>query len=105
MTAHTGFTRHDYTTVRGADAPVRDVATGSHEGRQYTASAEAGAPLHLGARSSRRSPRLTYNNLDQDGYTEQSSNGMALNRREPAERQRRLGLAYVRPFRSPPLPF
>jgi outer membrane autotransporter protein len=78
MTGRTGFTWHDYDTLRKLSVPVDDTATGSHEGRQYTASAEVGAPTRMAGAVVTPLASLTYNNLDQDGYTERSANGMAL---------------------------
>ena len=84
MTGRTGFTWHDYDTLRKLSVPVEDTATGSHDGRQYTVSAEVGAPTRMAGAVVTPLASLTYNNLDQDGYTERSSNGMG-RRRQPSE--------------------
>ncbi len=78
-TGRTGYTWHDYDTRRVLTVPVGDVAKGSHDGSQYNAAIELGAPMRIG-NGSVLTPvaSLTYSHLDQDGYTETSSSGMAL---------------------------
>ena len=78
-TGRTGYTWHDYDTRRVLTAPVSDVAKAGHDGDQYNAAIELGAPLRAGG-GSVLTPvaSLTYSHLKQDGYTETSGAGMAL---------------------------
>lgn len=78
-TGRTGFTWHDYETTRILSVPLDDVAKGDHDGQQYNAALEIGAPMRVGG-GSVLTPvaSLTYSNLRQDGYTETSGAGMAL---------------------------
>ncbi len=78
-TGRTGYTWHDYDTRRVLTVPVADVAKGGHDGNQYNAAIELGAPMRVGG-GSMLTPvaSLTYSHLEQDGYTETSGAGMAL---------------------------
>jgi len=78
MTGRTGFTWHDYDTVRVLTVPVSDRAKGSHDGRQFNAAIEIGAPLRQSGSIITPVASLTYSNLEQDAYTETSDGGMAL---------------------------
>lgn len=74
----TGFTWHDYDTKRVLTVPFNDTASASHDGQQYTAALEVGAPLRMSGSTITPVASLTYNRLNQDGYTERSGAGMAL---------------------------
>lgn len=78
-TGRTGFTWHDYETTRVLSVPVQDVAKGDHDGDQYNAALELGAPMHVGG-GNILTPvaSLTYSKLRQDGYKETSDAGMGL---------------------------
>lgn len=77
-TGRAGYTWHDYDTRRVLIVPVDDVANGSHDGNQYNAALEIGAPVRTAGVVLTPVASLTYSHLDQDGYTETSSGGMAL---------------------------
>ncbi len=78
LTGRTGYTFHDYDTKRVLTVPFSDAASGSHDGDQYTAALEAGAPLRMGGGTLTPVASIAYSHLEQDGYTETSSGGMAL---------------------------
>lgn len=82
-TGRTGFTWHDYETQRVIDVgPLNDVARANHDGRQFNASLEVGAPMHFARTIFTPIASLTYSNLDQDGYTETDNGsgvGLAIN--------------------------
>jgi len=77
-TGRTGYTWHDYETNRVLTVPIDDVAHGSHDGNQYNAAIEVGAPIRTYGAILTPVASLTYSNLDQDSYTERSEGGMAL---------------------------
>lgn len=74
----TGFTWHDYDTSRALTVPFGDSAKGSHDGDQFNASLEVGAPMAHGGTVLTPVASLTYSRLHQDGYTETSGSAMAL---------------------------
>ncbi|WP_290989806.1 autotransporter outer membrane beta-barrel domain-containing protein [Hyphomicrobium sp.] len=78
VTGRTGFTWHNYDTNRFLTVPFEDHAKGSHDGRQFNASVELGAPMRFDGAIVTPIASLTYSNLHQDGYTEDSDAGMAL---------------------------
>lgn len=78
VTGRTGFTWHNYDTNRFLTVPFEDHAKGSHDGRQFNASVELGAPMRFDGAIVTPIASLTYSNLHQDGYTEESDAGMAL---------------------------
>ena len=78
-TGRTGFTWHDYETTRVLTAPgIADSARGDHDGRQFNASLELGAPMRASGAVITPVASLTYSNLHQDAYSEDSDGGMAL---------------------------
>ncbi|WP_290990446.1 autotransporter outer membrane beta-barrel domain-containing protein [Hyphomicrobium sp.] len=77
-TARTGFTWHNYDTTRVLTVPYSDVAKGSHDGDQFNASIEVGAPMQHAGTIITPVASLTYSHLHQDAYTESSDGGMAL---------------------------
>ncbi len=77
-TGRTGFTWHDYDTVRAMTEPLDDVAKGSHNGDQFNASIEFGAPMNHSGTIITPVASLTYSRLHQDGYSETSDGAMAL---------------------------
>ncbi|MFA7306344.1 MAG: autotransporter domain-containing protein [Hyphomicrobium sp.] len=77
-TGRTGFTWHDYDTQRAMTEPFEDVAKGSHNGDQFNASVEIGAPMAHSGTIITPVASLTYSRLHQDGYSEASDGGMAL---------------------------
>ncbi|WP_082072928.1 autotransporter outer membrane beta-barrel domain-containing protein [Hyphomicrobium sp. 99] len=78
VSGRTGFTWHDYDTTRVLTVPFEDSAKGSHDGRQFNASLELGAPMHFARTIVTPIASLTYSNLHQDAYSENSDGGMAL---------------------------
>ncbi|CAA2139230.1 autotransporter outer membrane beta-barrel domain-containing protein [Hyphomicrobium sp. ghe19] len=77
--ARTGFTWNDYDTTRVLTIPFSDKAEGSHDGGQFNASVEIGAPMRFASTILTPVASLTYSRLHQNGYTESSDGGMALN--------------------------
>jgi len=77
-TGRTGFTWHDYDTVRSMTEPLEDSAKGSHNGDQFNASIEVGAPMAHSGTIITPVASLTYSRLHQDGYSETSDGAMAL---------------------------
>lgn len=77
-TGRTGFTWHDYDTTRVLSVPFGDSAKGNHDGDQFNASIEIGAPMAHGGTILTPVASLTYSRLHQDGYTETSDSAMAL---------------------------
>ncbi|NVZ20773.1 autotransporter domain-containing protein [Pseudomonas costantinii] len=78
-----GAVQHQYDTQRQVDfTGVNGTAKGSHNGMQYTASAQAGYPIDLGASMANviLTPiaGLSYSTLRQDSYTEKGGAGTAL---------------------------
>ena len=79
LTGQLGYTWHDFDTLRLLNAGgVTDRARGTHEGDQFTASGELGAPIRMAGAVVTPVASLAYNKLDQDAYTETSTAGMAL---------------------------
>lgn len=78
IAGRTGFAWHTIDTTRVLTVPFKDEATGSHDGQQFNASVEFGAPMGTSGAVITPIASLTYSNLDQDGYTERSGAGMAL---------------------------
>lgn len=78
IAGRTGFAWHTIDTTRVLTVPFKDEATGSHDGQQFNASVEFGAPMRTSGAVIAPIASLTYSNLDQDGYTERSGAGMAL---------------------------
>lgn len=76
VSGRAGYTLHQYDTTRVLTVPINDTATASHDGDQYTVGAEFGAPMRILGSTLTPVASLTYNNLQQDGYTE-SGGGMA----------------------------
>ncbi len=58
--------------------PLDDVAKGSHNGDQFNASIEFGAPMNHSGTIITPVASLTYSRLHQDGYSETSDGAMAL---------------------------
>ncbi len=80
LTGQLGYTWHDFTTQRALSAGgVTASANGSHEGDQFTASGELGAPIRMAGAIVTPVASLAYNKLDQDAYTERGTAGFALN--------------------------
>ncbi|RUP00542.1 autotransporter outer membrane beta-barrel domain-containing protein [Hyphomicrobium sp.] len=77
-TGRTGFTWHDYDTTRTLTVPFSDQAKGSHDGDQFNAAFEIGAPVHYSGLIVTPVASLTYSRLHQAAYSESSDNGMAL---------------------------
>lgn len=77
-TGRTGFTWHDYDTTRALTVPFGDSAKGTHDGDQFNASIEIGAPMAHAGTIITPVASLTYSRLHQEGYTETSDGGMAL---------------------------
>jgi len=74
-----GFAWHNYDTTRVLNVGgLSDVAGASHDGRQYLGALELGAPLHYGATTLTPVVSVNYTHLNQDGYAEASTGGMAL---------------------------
>lgn len=74
------FAFHKYDTTRKVDfSGFSDEADGSHDGQQYTIKIDGGYPLDVGG-GYLLTPTLgaQWSHLDQDGYSESSSNGSAL---------------------------
>lgn len=76
--ARTGFTWNDYDTTRVLTIPFSDKAEGSHDGGQFNAAVEIGAPMRFASTILTPVASLTYSRLHQSGYTESSDGGMAL---------------------------
>lgn len=74
----TGFTWHDYDTTRAMTVPFTDSAKGNHDGDQFNVSFEVGAPMKHAGTIITPVAGLTYSRLHQDGYSESSDGGMAL---------------------------
>jgi outer membrane autotransporter protein len=70
--------QHQYDTRRVINSVINDVATSSHDGKQFSAKAEFGYPIGFGKTSLIPVASLSYVRLDQDGYTESSTSGAAL---------------------------
>jgi outer membrane autotransporter protein len=77
-TGRTGFTWHDYDTARVMSEPLEDAAKGSHNGDQFNASIEFGAPMAHSGTIITPVASLTYSRLHQNGYSETSDGAMAL---------------------------
>jgi outer membrane autotransporter protein len=74
-----GLGFHKYDSVRIINVTgLRDNATGSHDGTQYSAKIEGGLPMKFGTNTLIPVASLQYSHLDQDGYTENSNLGTAL---------------------------
>lgn len=79
LSTRASYAWHDYSTTRVLNAGgLSDVATGSHSGNQYSASAEIGSPMHYYGATLTPVASLNWSQLDQDGYSETSGAGMAL---------------------------
>lgn len=79
LSTRASYAWHDYSTTRVLNAGgLSDVATGSHSGNQYSASAEIGSPMHYYGATLTPVASLNWSQLDQDGYSETSGGGMAL---------------------------
>ena len=78
LSSRAGYAWHDYSTERVITIPVADVASAGHDGNQYMAAAEIGAPLHFMNGALTPVASLTWSQLDQSGYTETSTMGTAL---------------------------
>ncbi|MBY0561606.1 autotransporter outer membrane beta-barrel domain-containing protein [Hyphomicrobium sp.] len=76
--ARTGFTWNDYDTTRVLTIPFTDKAEGNHDGGQFNAAIEVGAPMRFASTILAPVASLTYSRLHQSGYTESSDGGMAL---------------------------
>lgn len=76
--ARTGFTWNDYDTTRVLTIPFSDKAEGSHDGGQFNAAVEIGAPMRFASTILTPVASLTYSRLHQSGYTESSDGDMAL---------------------------
>jgi outer membrane autotransporter protein len=72
-----GFHKYDSTRAITVGA-LRDNATASHDGTQYSAKVEGGLPMQFGKNTLVPVASLQYSHLDQDGYTEHSNLGTAL---------------------------
>lgn len=70
---------HDYKTSRVVNfTGFNDTALGNHIGMQYTAKVDGGYPIPVGPAVLTPVIGMTYTYLDQEGYTETSTNGAAL---------------------------
>ncbi len=78
LSGRAGYAWHDYSTKRVVTVPFSDTATASHSGNQYSASAEIGVPLYQAGATLTPVASLSWSQLDQDGYTEASGNGVGL---------------------------
>lgn len=79
VNAALGLGFHKYDSSRGITVgSLRDSATASHDGTQYSAKVEGGLPMKFGNNTLVPVASLQYSHLDQDGYTEHSNLGTAL---------------------------
>ncbi len=81
--------------------PFKDSATADHDGSQYMAALEIGAPLKSAMGTLTPVASLNYSRLDQDGYTE-TGGGMALTigDQETQSLQSGLGVKVLAPIAS-----
>jgi outer membrane autotransporter protein len=77
-TGRTGFTWHDYDTTRVLTVPFADSAKSNHDGDQFNVAIEIGAPMAHAGMVFTPVAGLTYSRLHQNGYSETSGGGMAL---------------------------
>ncbi len=79
LSGRTGFAWHNYDTSRVLNAGgLHDVASASYDGRQYLGALELGTPFHSGATTLTPVVSVNYTHLNQEGYQETSTGGMAL---------------------------
>jgi outer membrane autotransporter protein len=72
-----GLLKFDTTRLVGFTG-FTDKNTGSHDGRQYTASADAGYPIGIHSAVLTPTVGMAWTRLDQDAYTEKSTSGSGL---------------------------
>lgn len=74
-----GIGMHKYDSSRFITVgALRDAATASHDGTQYSTKVEGGLPMPMGKNMLVPIASLTYSHLDQGAYTERSNAGTAL---------------------------